>query len=63
MLFWVINISAENLQHILGYSFFTECHSMAHFLPNDVIVKNLRIKPFGTKKVSEIDPRGVFGKN
>jgi hypothetical protein len=42
MLFCVTNISAEILQGILGYSVFTECQSMAHFLPNDVTVKNLQ---------------------
>ncbi len=32
MLFCFVNISAEILLHIIGYSFCTEPHIMAHFL-------------------------------
>ncbi len=42
ILFCFTKISAENLLHILGYSFCTEHHNFAHFLPNAVAFKSFK---------------------
>jgi hypothetical protein len=56
------NIFAEVVQHILGYSFYTKCHDLAHFCQSSYHLKDQRLFPqilicFGAKNVVEIEPR------
>jgi hypothetical protein len=62
MLICFTDISAEILLHILGYSFCTECHILAHFFAEcSCHEKHRKLSAeilicFGAKNVGEIDP-------
>jgi hypothetical protein len=62
MLYDFNKISAKVLLYILGYSFGTERHTLAHFLPNAVAIKSIKnylrksCSSLALKSVGKIDP-------